>query len=114
MADSLASLMLNEGPAIYYDPDFRNVLEDHMTYLRTHPTTEVIQVDDGQAFLYTNDFYGLTRALLIPAELRWVMLRMNNMKSPTDYKADRTMLIRPNQTVVDFIQQSYSSTNRTN
>jgi hypothetical protein len=114
MATSLANLMINEGPAIYYDPAFRNVLEDHMNYLRKHPSTEVVQVEDGQAFFYTNDFYGLTRALLIPPELQWVMLRMNNMKSPIDYKEDRTLLLRPNQTVVDFIRQSYTSTNRTN
>ena len=39
---SLDALAIAEGPTLYYDDGFRAVIEDHMTYLRSHPTTTTI------------------------------------------------------------------------
>lgn len=104
------ALMLNDGPTIYYDEDFRNVMEDHMTLLRTSATTQVIAVDPGKAYKYEFDLWGFLTEYNVPVELHWIAMRMNQMTSPMDFgPAVETMLI-PDPGVISKIQQSHSTT----
>ena len=106
------SLMKSDGPEIYYLDDFRNVLEDHMSYLRTHPATTTIQVEPMVAFKFEYDFYGLLQALNVSPHLHWVVLRMNLLTGSTDYRRDMLYLWLPDFTVVEHIRQSHMSTRK--
>ena len=39
---SVNSLAIDTGPSIYYDPSFRNVLEDHWSVLRNSGKTTMV------------------------------------------------------------------------
>ena len=112
MAVSLNNLMHNEGPAIYYDKAFRSVLEDHMSYLRSHPSTAVVVIDAGKAYQYANNWNGLLSCYQVAPELRWLTMRMNNRTSETDSLEGVEVILVPDRTVVEYIRQSYTSTNR--
>jgi hypothetical protein len=104
------SLMTDSGPAIYYDTTFMNVLEDFMTYLRTHPTTNIVDIDQMLAYKYEFDFFGLLAQYGIPPNLHWVTLRMNNMTSPNDFAKKAIVLLVPNASTIEAIRQSHMST----
>ena len=107
---AIDDLMFDAGAPVFYDQGFRNVIEDHMTYLRTHPNTGVRQVEPGRAYKYEADFYGLLQFLDIPAALHWVVLRLNGMTSPTEYTPDRLSILLVDPTLIEQLRSSHMST----
>lgn len=108
------TLMIDAGADIYYDQGFRNVLEDHMSYLRNHATTHAIAVEPIQAHKYRFDLFGLLSDCNVPPYMHWLVMRMNKMTAPTEANTDLSVLLIPNFTTVDHIRQAYVSTQRIN
>lgn len=106
------SLMQDDGASIYYDEDFRNVLEDHMTYLRALSSTTTLALDVGKVYKYEHDLFGLLADYGIPMQLHWVVMRLNKMSTPTDLRQDQTALLIPDASVVDKIRQSHMSSRK--
>ena len=109
---SIDSLMAIQGASVYYGPSFRNVLEDHLTYLKGLDSTTVINVEPIVAYKYEFDLYSLLFYYDIPMHLHWLVMRLNGFTSPTEATADITSLLIPDSTVVDQIRQSHMSTRR--
>jgi hypothetical protein len=108
-------LMLDPGPTIYYNDEFRRVLEDHMTVLRTSAGTRIIDIDAGTAYKFEADFYGLLVQLNVPLHLHWVVLRVNNMTNPSEFKVPRTEGIElriPDPNAIGQILQSHRTTRK--
>lgn len=109
---SVNDLAFDAGASAYYDADFRNVLEDHMSFLRKHSSTRTIVVDPGQAYKYEYDLYGYLLSVGIPANLHWVVLRLNKLTTPTDFSLQLSQLMVPDAGMLDKIRQSHMSTRK--
>lgn len=105
---ALTDLMLNPGPDLFYDSDFRNVLEDHMTFLRQNYCQTVVLAPD-EAYQWRSDFFGLLQAKGIPRQYHWLMMRINNYTSPNQFPEDAIAILQPDFTVIDKIAQSHNS-----
>lgn len=104
--------MLDPGADVYYEDGFRSVLEDHMTYLRTHSETQVMAVDPMQLHVHEFDLTGLLNVLGIPMHLHWVVMRMNRLNTLTEVPQDITRLLVPGANEISMIEQTYSTTYR--
>jgi hypothetical protein len=111
---SITNLMRSEGPAIYYDPTFRVVIESHMQFLLQHPTVQSIDLDSQLTYKYENDLFGLLSEVGVPYQLHWIIMRMNNMNSPLELTQEHQSLLIPSDTVISNIQKVYSTTNKLN
>lgn len=100
-------LQHNAGPDTYYTSTFRNVLEDHMTYLRTHAKTQNLPINPSAAYKYESDLFGLLQHLSIPAHLHWLVMRMNDMTTPTQSTSALSKLIIPDLALVDRIRATH-------
>jgi hypothetical protein len=109
LIDNIAT---NPGPDIYYNQNFRVVLEDHMTFLRNHSETTTASVTPSQAFKYEGDLAWLLYELNIPAHLHWVVMRINKLNSPVDLGKDCNYLFIPNPSVIERIRSTYSTQNK--
>lgn len=96
----------------YYSKGFRVILEDHMTFLRTHPNTKPVEVTPGEAYRYESDFYGLLTYKAIPMHLHHLILRMNNMMNPAHVTADLKYFLLPDQSVVSRLLSVYKTGDR--
>lgn len=105
-------LMPAEGASIYYDPAFRNVLEDHMTFLREHPQTSVLNVEPTQAYRFEHDLFGLLAHYGVSRAFHWVVMRMNKMTTPTELTRDAVQLLVPETRLVEQIRQSHMTKRR--
>lgn len=112
MADTvLTDLLADPGPDIYYTKAFRDVLEDHLTWLRDyHSSIMIIQPDE--AYQWRGDLFGLLAAKGVPRHLHWLIMRLNRWTSPTHTDENTLAVLKPNPTVVEQILQSYNSTAR--
>lgn len=98
----------NQGPAIFYTDTFRQMVEDHLTVLKTMSTTKTRTItDDDWATLYKyeGDFYGLLGALQIGRQYHWTVMRMNGFRSRFEATTDLTTLLLPDYAYVDKLAQ---------
>lgn len=101
------NLMPTAGANEYFSSAFRVVLEDHMTYLRTHPTTTAIVFNGQELEKYYGDLAGILSFKGIPSIHHWIVMRMNNMTAMTDLVSTITSVIVPNVQLIDKLRQAY-------
>lgn len=93
----------------YYSDEFRNVLEDHMSYFRSSPNTRRLIIDADVALQNEFDFYGLLKTKAIPFHLHWLMLRLLNFHSPMDMTRDLKSILLPDFNEVEIIRNIYKA-----
>ena len=89
--------MVNLGPEAFYQPEFRQVLEDHLYGIRTDETTRVEFLVTGQAYQYEHDFYGLLLQYNVPYHLHWITMRLNELKNPYQSLDTLKVILIPNE-----------------
>lgn len=115
MASAVDRLMIDDGPSVDWDEDFRWVMEDHLTYLKNHSQTKVIPVDAGKAYQYEFDLHGyLYNVCGYPLYMHWIIMRCSGLKSITDFNSKVPFLIAPSADVVSQIRQTHLTTHRVN
>jgi len=102
--------MVSSGPDVYYQNNFRHVVESYIPYLREHPTTQVIGVEPDIAYRYEGDFYGLLKTMRVPAQYHWIILRLNNMVHPADFKEIGTAIMIPAVSEIENIVRLFKVT----
>lgn len=112
MAMTINSLMSNSGSDIYYDPDFRAVLDTNMNFLRNHPKTRSIAIVARDSYKYTGDLAGLLTQYNVEAGLHWIVMRMNNLLSPAAYNDSIRILLIPPADVVNRIRSLHVTQNK--
>lgn len=108
----LLTLMGESGPDIYYTPQFRQIVEDHLTYLKDHPSTETITIDPQTAVRGDGDLVSVLLDYTIPKHQHWMIMRLNGMSSPMDYTQDRTTLRIPGTNVLEQLIKRFRVTQR--
>lgn len=112
MKPSIESLASNPSADIFDTPEFRNIIEDHLTWLLNHPNNITKPVTAHQVDVYDFDWIGLLRSLDIPANLHFVVIRMNGGISLTDVPSDLRSLRIPDLAVIQNLVTLSSSSKK--
>ena len=109
---SISTLQVRVSKAAITSSGFRNLIEDHILFLRSHRTIMLIPVDQQLVYKFTGDFYGLLNALKINPDIWWVTLRINNFKSTLDYSGDlQNIYIIPEEIIYEMLTKYLNSSN---
>jgi hypothetical protein len=111
MSTSIRAYAADPGPDIYYDDDFRAVLETYLTLLRTDRNTQTRTVQSSDARAYKGDFFGLLQNDTINKEYHWIIMRMNGFVSPGDTDETLASYIYPDLSLIERIRGSYMKQN---
>jgi hypothetical protein len=114
MANSIHSLMVPDPDPIYYNEGLRVVMETHLDYFRTHPTTSVLDVAPVEASKYKGDLFGLYTEMKIPPSLHWIVMRTNNYTSPNATDDLIRYVLIPAKSELDRIRQLYQTVHQIN
>lgn len=99
---------------VYYEQQFRVLLEDHLTYLKSLTTTRRISIDQQLGYKYEGDLDGLLTQLNIRPEFHFIVMRLNGLTSPQEFNSDRTStLLIPDNKEIERIRSSYKTKNLT-
>lgn len=104
--------MTSDGASIYYDIKFRNIIEDHLTFLKNSSDLTNISIDPSMAYKYEGDLFGLLSYYKIPFEHHWITMRLNNMTNPNQTKSTLLNLFILNRTVLERIKNVYMTKDR--
>ena len=105
------SLLTDPGANIWYNDLFRKTLESHISFLINDSGTTQIIPDASVVYKYTGDYFGLLNIYGIAPYAHWLVMRMNGLTSPCDCDSNVLSILVPNMQTIDFIRQSYTSTN---
>lgn len=107
---SINALMFTTGPSDYYTDAFRQVLEDHMWYLRGITSTQPQTVSPQEAWQNEGDLYGfLAGKLNIEPQYHWVVMRLNNFTSPTQFGKHVNQLLIPSFTLIEQLRSAFNT-----
>lgn len=112
MQAGIESLAKTPASDIFDNPDFRNILEDHLDWLINHPNTHVLPITAHQIEVYDFDWIGLLDTVNIQRDMHWIVIRMNGGKSLTDVPQSLRALIVPDYSVIQNLVMLNSSTKR--
>lgn len=100
--------MASEGADIFYDSNFRNVLEDHAQLLYNDAATEVIPVKPNVAYKFERDLCGYLASINVPHHLHWITMRVNGWNKDTEF-FNPTSIRVPHERSVNKIKQMYEA-----
>lgn len=106
---SLITNISNPGPVAYYDRNFRNVFEDHLSFIVNNEPGSIatIAIDPNTGARYAGDWRGLMTELHILPQMHWFNLRMNGYTSSSDYDGSQLSITILDGAVIDRLLASY-------
>lgn len=107
MALSVRSYREDSGESVYYDADFRRMIEQHRIYLQNAQGYVDRDITPGDAWRWRFDFYGLLQSMGVPEKLRWIYLRVNDYSHPADFDSTRTTIRIPNESAIEKLVALY-------
>lgn len=114
MATPLSKKAYSVGESQYYSEAIRQVLEDHMTYLRERSEERTLDPTKANLFLkYKFDVYGFLAEHNVEPKHYWIVMRVNNIYSPQELPETMDVLLIPPGAEIDKIIQAESTGNRT-
>ena len=108
MAFTIITGMATPGEQLYYDPDFRLIVETCLNQLKQVATT-ITDIPVDMLNQYEGNFFGYLVELGIPPPYHWIYLRVNHMEHPNQFGAElrnplnpvlTPVLIHPNENLI--------------
>lgn len=85
----------------------RQLIIDHLDYLRNHPDTKKsVAVDPRYSYPEMHSLYAYCKLAGIPSELVFPIMLLNNLRSPMEFTPDIQSLMIPDIGVVASILDS--------
>lgn len=109
MSLSVSNLQQSLGNSDYHSTAFRNVLEDHLYYLRADGSVRMIDVSPHIQSKYRGDFYGMLTELDIRSHLHWITMRVNGFHSPLEWDKEDGYLLIPDENAMDGLLQRFQN-----
>ncbi len=112
MAMSVVSQMLGSGESFYYSPQWRLLVETHLTWLRTQTVSDSVIIDHQLAYKYEGDLFGALTELGIPDYMHWTIMRLNGLSSPTEFRGEAAVLMVPQRSTFTSLKAMAESRQR--
>ncbi len=93
-----------------YTPGFRNLIENHLQYLKKEVSTKIINIDAHLEYKNQGDFYGLLIDLKVNVDLFWITMRLNDLHSPADYIPYIKIILVPTNNKITELLTRYINT----
>lgn len=88
---------------------YYTLLETHIVFLRADESIRQVTINGQIAEKYTGDFYGLLNELSIDKKYHYLVMRVNRMKTSTDYDGVVTTFLVPTIDLMDSFISTYLS-----
>ncbi len=117
MAFDLIRKLSKQSEGMFYSPEFRAIVEDHLGLLKT-VGVKPQAIPHDLYWQYEGNFYGYLTHISIPPEMHWLHLRVNGMHHPYEFakevrdplnKPYQAIMLMPSDSLVGDLQKYYLS-----
>ncbi len=95
---------------IYFDPLFRQCVETYLPNLKSSPDIRFLDITETKAYQFEGDLRGLLISEGVPVEHIWIIMRMNDYRSYSEYDGKQYVLLLPPTNMINDIVQRYKTT----
>ena len=101
----------DQGDSVFYEEDWQLLIETHIPFLKKQNDTTVISVDPFYAYLYEGDLQSFLQQLspAIPPQYAFIVMRMNDMRSPLEFGPRFTSLLIPSSQRIEALRNIYQT-----
>lgn len=104
------SLTINRGNDVFYSKAFMDVIESHLIYFRANTKSTVANVDPKKADIYDGDLFGYLNEQGIAQEFHWIIMRINNLYSNSEFGPQVKILLIPDENEIEQIRSMFIAT----
>lgn len=97
----LDDLINKQSDTLYFTPTFKRLIEEHLPYLINTESTQVITIKDYETTKFKGDFYGILITYNVPAIAHYATMRVNGMKTSSDYAGLATIFTIPSTSILN-------------
>jgi len=101
----------NDYDTVYCEPNFLFMLDTHLDYLRKTGNVIRVHILDRQNYKYIGDLFGLLNEININKEFHYIVMRLNNYLSSSDFNGDISELLIPDFNEVNVLKNIYQTKN---
>jgi hypothetical protein len=91
----------------YHDPKFIQIIENHLTYLRSSTAIKILTVDGFIREKYKGDYYSLLNHLLVEPKYHYIVMRFNGYTSSSDYRGTEDKVLMPDFNQIESLMSVY-------
>lgn len=105
MSMNILSKARGYNNSLFYTTELRKMLEDHIPYIKAHPSTVRKTLTLAEAERYKWDISSYFSTIVDP-DLVWFTMRLNGYLKDEDYDGtELTMLVAGNAVIEDLLQR---------
>ena len=108
MKSNLGKLVQYKLTSGIADPEFKSMLEDHLGYIRA-TKLRTIEPTDEENLRAEGDFLSILQDRKIDPDLYWITMRLNDLRSPYEYKGNFTIIYLPEKSVILNLLQRFKT-----
>ncbi len=106
MAMPINALMMTEGETVFYEDDFRRMLETHLIWMKNQ-SAEMITVDPHDALKYKGDLFGLLIKMGYAPQYHYAIMILNEISGPQSNTESLRQLLVPAMQAIDVLRSRY-------
>lgn len=99
--------IFNGSSVLFFDPDFINVLDSHLEWLKAQPGSRYQEIPAHSLENYKGDFFAVLTDFDIDPNYHRVIMRLNGFMSPCDYLGQPMQVFIPNVGTIESIAAVY-------
>lgn len=111
-ASPLHQTLRNDGPPVYYTVGFRQLIEDHLEYLKQNNRSTLISINQKDLHKYEFDLIGLLKEYRLPRHMHWIVMRLNGFTSPDQFNESITSLWIPDPSEIERLKDIQMSVHK--
>lgn len=101
------NLMTAYGNPVYYDPQFRILVESFIPSIRNDPRRHTVTITQDMTYRYAGDLIGLLDNLNVPRDYHWLVMRLNNMNDISKVDLNLNTLDIPPLDFMDHLRKNF-------
>jgi hypothetical protein len=106
---SLIDRLNNPGANLYYEQSFRDVFEDHLSFIKRNKQNYIttVTVDENTAARFAGDFRGLMLSVNVFPYLHWFNMRINGYSCCSDYDGKQLTIELVSESLIKELSRTY-------
>jgi len=101
MALKLRSKLPTTGPDYFWSADWQIMMEMHISHMLRYGLIDYLTIEPALAYKFEGELWGILVEKRVPYDGHWVIMRLNAMRSPSDFTREHTNLLVPGSDTVN-------------
>lgn len=112
MPSPLLSSLKDDGAAHLYTDEYYTFMASHVEYLRSHPATQLFELDKRMTQTHINNFHGFFTEIKVRYEDHQLLMMVNRFTDPLQLTRDVRTILVPDNLIIERLKNIFRTTQK--